>query len=89
MCQYFLYTCVNPNRNKKLPPTKVLLIKPNVFMNVQGACIKEIRDAIDTNITVNRNILFLIYFYVEIKVLCDDLETDIGKVKISLTGGDR
>jgi len=25
----------------------------------------------------------------ELKIICDDLETEIGKVKISSTGGDR
>ena len=44
---------MNPNRNKKLPPTKILMIKPNGYMNEQGTFIKAIRDAIDNNIPVS------------------------------------
>jgi hypothetical protein len=31
----------------------------------------------------------MLLILLEIKIVCDDLETEIGKVKFSKTGGDR
>ena len=40
------------------------------------------------NLTSNVKYFFK-NFHKELKIICDDLETDIGKVKISSIGGDR
>jgi hypothetical protein len=51
--QFFVYTCVNPHQNKKLPPTKILMVKPNGYMNEQGTYIKGFRDVIDPNFPIS------------------------------------
>jgi hypothetical protein len=44
---------MNPHQNKKLIPLKVLLIKPNGYMNEQGVYIKSIRDSIDSEFPID------------------------------------
>lgn len=58
LCQFTLYTCMNPHQNKKLLPLKVLLIKPNGFMNEQGVYIKSIRDSIDPEFPIDSMVVF-------------------------------
>ena len=58
----------------KIDEQKVFAIKPLTFMNNSGVCIKELID----------------YFKIEVKnvfVFHDDLDIDIGKVKVKNGGG--
>ena len=74
---YAVYTCKNPNKSKKDPDNQVMLIKMKGFMNTSGTQFK----AISSSITELENDNF--------KIICDDLETEIGVVKNSWVGGDR
>jgi len=56
--------------------SSLVLVKPNCFMNVSGLNIIEAVN--DYKLDISNLIVF-----------CDDLETELGKVKISLVGGDR
>ena len=58
----------------KINEQKVFAIKPLTFMNSSGICIKELID----------------YFKIEVKnvfVFHDDMDIDIGKVKVKFGGG--
>ena len=58
----------------KIDEQKVFAIKPLTFMNNSGVCIKELIE----------------YFKIEVKdvfVFHDDMDIDIGKVKVKLGGG--
>ena len=74
---YSIYTCNNPYKPKKNPNNKVIFLKVNSYMNTVGPIFKKIimNDFKDKT--------------QDFKILCDDLETDIGQVKNSITGGDR
>ncbi len=45
---------MNPNRNKKLPPTKILIAEPITFMNTQGELIKKIMESLNINYSIHR-----------------------------------
>ena len=59
----------------KIDEKKVFAIKPLTFMNNSGVCIKELID----------------YFKIDVKdvfVFHDDMDVDIGKVKVKIAGSD-
>lgn len=48
---YYVFECENPNRNKKLPRTKILCVKLNTFMNVHGPLLKDIMTGLELDVT--------------------------------------
>lgn len=75
---YSLYTCINPNKAKKDPDHQVIFMKIHGLMNNLG-------DKFDKILKKDKDVFKTEKF----KIICDDLETDIGKVKNSWVGGDR
>lgn len=75
---YSIYTCINKNKAKKAPDHKVIFMKIFGYMNVLGD---------KFNLIIQKDIKIL--KTENFKIICDDLETDLGKVKNSWTGGDR
>lgn len=74
---YSIYTCNNQYKPKKDPNNKVLFLIVNEYMNTSGSLIKTIC-LNDFKHELN-----------QVKIICDDLETEIGKIKNSFEGGDR
>jgi PTH1 family peptidyl-tRNA hydrolase len=74
---YSIYTCNNPYKPKKEPNNKVIFLKVNEYMNVCGPLIKYCIINEFKDKTQN------------FKIICDDLETDLGIIKNSWVGGDR
>lgn len=74
---YAEYTCVNPYKAKKDPDNRVIFLKVNDYINTCGKVIKTV---IEKDFSSKTS---------KFKIVCDDLETEIGQVKNSLIGKDR
>lgn len=74
---YAIYTCNNPHKAKKDPAHQLVLLKLNGSMNTSGLPLAK------------RVIAPEIFGVTNFKIICDDLETDLGVVKNSWIGGDR
>lgn len=82
---YSIFTCNNPNKPKKEPSHQIVLLRVNEYMNTCGKLIKQVVNSDFKNINNNEEYDKTLAF----KIICDDLETDIGIVKNSWIGKDR
>ena len=85
-CTYAIYECNNKHKAKKDPNNKLIFIKPKAFVNTCGNVFNQILK----NQPYNKEFdIFNMETDKKFKVICDDLETDVGQVKNSIVGGDR